>query len=355
MEQGKAVARFETVSVTGRAPVRGQVLLDHFPGTLLRQGHRRLKTLTRSCQRTCPPGRTGACPAPLRGSFRAGSAAPRLMRFGLHIETNLPILPLMESGNTYWNDRALLEWQIELGADEAIGDTPVNRYDLDPAPTPKVEKPAASPTPPAQTKATDPVAEATATAQSAATLEDLATSMAAFDHCELKRGARNFVFSDGRPDARVMIVGEAPGRQEDQVGKPFVGQAGQLLDKMLAAIDLDRRSDQAEKAVYITNVLPWRPPQNRTPDAPEIAMLLPFLERHITLANPDILILMGNTPCQALLGRAGITRIRGTWTEVLGRPTLPMFHPAYLLRQTAAKREAWADLLSLKAKLRELT
>lgn len=260
----------------------------------------------------------------------------------------------MESTNSYWNDRALLEWQIEIGADEAIGDVPVNRYKLDPAP----KKPEPAPAKPAQElvlqSEIDPVVEARTAADAAQSLDALAAAMAAFDHCELKRGARNFVFCDGKAEARVMIVGEAPGRQEDQVGKPFVGQAGQLLDKMLAAIDLDRRSEQAADAVYITNVLPWRPPQNRTPEPAEIAMLLPFLERHIALANPDVLILMGNTPCQALLGRTGITRMRGNWVDVLGRPTLPMFHPAYLLRQTAAKREAWADLLSLKAKLREL-
>ena len=150
-----------------------------------------------------------------------------------------------------------------------------------------------------------------------------------------------------------MIVGEAPGRQEDIAGKPFVGQAGQLLDRMLAAIDLARSADDPARAVYITNVLPWRPPSNRTPEPEEIAMMLPFVERHITLANPDFVVLMGNTPCQALLGRAGITRLRGKWVEVLGRPALPMFHPAYLLRNTAAKREAWADLLALQARLQE--
>jgi len=260
----------------------------------------------------------------------------------------------MESTNTYWNDRALLEWQIEIGADEAIGDVPVNRYELDPAPKPAQSKPKTPATPLPAAVETDPVQEAQAAAKSAATLDALAATMSAFDHCELKRGARNFVFCDGIPEARVMIIGEAPGRQEDQIGKPFVGQAGQLLDKMLGSIELDRHSAKPEDAVYITNVLPWRPPQNRTPEAAEIAMLLPFLERHIALANPDVLVLMGNTPCQALLGRTGITRMRGNWVDVLGRPTLPMFHPAYLLRQTAAKREAWADLLSLKSKLREL-
>lgn len=260
----------------------------------------------------------------------------------------------MDSGNTYWSDRALLEWQVALGADEAISDTPVNRYELDSAPTkPKAKGADAAPPQPVQPVAVDAVAEATIAAKGAPDLDALAQAMQNFDHCELKRGAKSLVFADGQPSARVMIIGEAPGRQEDIAGKPFVGQAGQLLDKMFAAIGMDRAATDPAQAIYISNVLPWRPPSNRTPDEAEIAMMLPFLERHITLANPDVLVLMGNTPCQALLGRTGITRIRGQWQTAVGRPTLPMFHPAYLLRQTAAKREAWADLLSLKSKLRE--
>jgi len=259
----------------------------------------------------------------------------------------------MDSSDTYWADRAALEWQVELGATDAILDAPVDRYALEkakPAPEPK---PAAAETPPMpELEPTDAVEDAKSAAEGAADLAALAAAMEAFDHCELKKGARSFVFCDGNPAARVMIVGEAPGREEDRAGKPFVGRAGQLLDRMLAAIEMDRAQSDPAQAVYITNVLPWRPPSNRTPDKEEIAMMLPFLERHITLANPDILILMGNTPCQALLGRTGITRMRGDWVEVLGKPTLPMFHPAYLLRNPIAKREAWADLLALQAKLK---
>ena len=143
-----------------------------------------------------------------------------------------------------------------------------------------------------------------------------------------------------------MLVGEAPGRDEDREGRPFVGRAGQLLDRMLAAIELSRSEN-----VYITNVLPWRPPQNRDPKPEEIAMMRPFLERHIELARPDVLVVMGNISCQALLGKRGITRLRGQWAEACGKPALPMFHPAYLLRNPAAKRQAWADLLALKARL----
>ena len=259
----------------------------------------------------------------------------------------------MESANTYWRDRALLEWQVELGVTEAICDAPLDRYALEavkPKPAPVVQ-PSPAPMAPVIPE-TDPVGDARRAAEGAADLEALAAAMAAYDHCELKKGARNFVFCDGTPAARVMIVGEAPGREEDRAGKPFVGRAGQLLDRMLAAIDLGRAHDDPARAVYITNVLPWRPPSNRTPEKAEIAMMLPFLERHITLANPDVLVLMGNTPCQALLGRAGITRMRGEWVEVMGKPCLPMFHPAYLLRNPIAKREAWADLLDLNAKLK---
>ena len=255
----------------------------------------------------------------------------------------------MDSQSTYWQDRAALEWQVELGVTDAILDAPVDRYALDPVPVKAA--PAAEVAAPV-VEAADPVAIARAAAEAATDLPALATAMAAYELCEIKRGARNAVFADGQPGARVMIVGEAPGREEDRAGKPFVGQAGQMLDRMLAAIDLGRAHAETGRAVYITNVMPWRPPSNRTPDADEIAMMLPFLERHIALADPQIIVLMGNTPCQALLGQKGITALRGNWTEVLGKPCLPMFHPAYLLRNTAAKREAWADLLALNARLK---
>ena len=240
---------------------------------------------------------------------------------------------------------ATLRWQIELGADECISDAPVDRYALEVA-TPK---PKAQPAPaPSAIEApqVDVVAVAQAAANAAQDLEGLREALNAYPHCDLRKGARNLVFSDGVPGSRVMIVGEAPGRDEDREGKPFVGRAGHLLDKMLNAIDLSR-----ENNVYITNVLPWRPPQNRDPRPEEIAMMRPFLERHIALAKPDFLTIMGNSSCQALLGKRGITRLRGNWADAAGIPALPMFHPAYLLRNPAAKREAWADLLSLKARL----
>lgn len=245
---------------------------------------------------------------------------------------------------------ALLDWQVELGATEAICDTPINRYDVPAA----LEKPKAVPAavqekPVAVQTKVDAVEIAKAAASAAATLDELRDAMAAFELCDLKRGARNLVFSDGVPRAKIMIVGEAPGRDEDREGRPFVGSAGQLLDRMLAAIDMGR--EHSENPVYITNVLPWRPPQNRDPLPEEIAMLRPFLERHIDLVKPQAIVIMGNISAQALLGKRGITRLRGTWTESMGLPALPMFHPAYLLRNPAAKRETWADLLALKARL----
>ncbi|ATX66858.1 uracil-DNA glycosylase [Roseinatronobacter bogoriensis] len=251
--------------------------------------------------------------------------------------------------------RACLEWQVEMGAVEAMCDAPVDRYALDPAPIAK-PKAAATPAAPAPSVSIDPVAEAQALADAAPDLDALQAAIADFPHSDLKLGARNLVFCDGTPQARVMIVGEAPGREEDRSGRPFIGEAGQLLDRMLAAIDMRRDHPDPARAVYITNILPWRPPQNRDPSAEERAMFRPFVMRHIALIDPDILILMGRISASTLLqGNEAITRIRGQWREVAGRPALPMLHPAYLLRNPAAKREAWADLLDLQARLRTLT
>ena len=249
---------------------------------------------------------------------------------------------------------AALAWQVDLGVGEAVGEVPVNRYDL-PA---KVVVPQAAVMPvPVVARvvdgpAGDAVAEARDLAGRAESLAALREALAGYEHCEIKRGARNLVFADGLPGARVLILGEAPGVDEDKEGRPFVGRAGQLLDQMFAAIGLSRGEADPARALYITNVMPWRPPQNRDPDPAEIAMMRPSVERHIALADPQIVVVMGNTPCAALLGARGITKLRGVWGEALGRPVLPMFHPAYLLRQPALKREAWADLLALQARMR---
>ena len=176
-----------------------------------------------------------------------------------------------------------------------------------------------------------------------------------FEGCELKRYATNTVFADGSPSGRIMLIGEAPGRDEDEQGLPFVGRAGKLLDRMLGAIGLDR------SRVYITNVLNWRPPQNRDPSPEEAAACLPFLHRHIELADPLLLVLLGKVSVRHVLGLdEGILRVRGRWNTYhsvhLGRdiPVMPTLHPAYLLRQPFAKRLAWRDLLAISEKIDSL-
>jgi uracil-DNA glycosylase family 4 len=263
---------------------------------------------------------------------------------------------------------ALLQWQIEMGADEAIGEVAPNRLvPADPVPVART----APPPEPAQivprpaapaTRVAPPgtfaesLAEAAQSARrlaaNADSIEALAALVAAFDDCPLKRTATKTVFIDGNPAAPIMFIGEAPGADEDRIGRPFVGRAGQLLDRMLATIGLDR------SMVQITNVIYWRPPGNRKPTTAEIAACLPFVLRHIALANPRVLILCGGTAASALLPVSdGITRLRGRWFELavpgLDKPvpTLPMFHPAFLLRTPERKREAWRDLLALKARL----
>ncbi len=253
--------------------------------------------------------------------------------------------------------RVLLEWQIELGADTAVGDAAVDRYEAAsqapaiPATAARADRPPTVPPAEPHHPPADPVVVARAAAAAALSLGELAAAQSAFDLCDLKKGARNFVFADGDSRARVMVIGEAPGRDEDIEGRPFVGRAGQLLDRMFAAIGLSRAAPDPAAALYITNVLPWRPPGNRDPEPAEIGMMLPFLTRHVELAEPEVIVLMGNTPCAALLHQRGILRLRGRWAEALGKPVLPMTHPAYLLRNPAAKREAWADLLMLRERL----
>jgi DNA polymerase len=265
---------------------------------------------------------------------------------------------------------AALAFQLELGADEAIAETPQDRFaEPEQAPWRRSEAPVNAPSP-AAASATAPARAATrpgrragdeaapetraAAAEACADLAALHAALAEVDGGGLKDGATNCVFSDGFPGARVMIVGEAPGREEDLAGKPFVGRSGQLLDRMLAAIGLDRTAEDPARGVYITNVIPWRPVGNRKPGADEVAMFLPFVRRHIELAAPEVVVAMGGTSATALLGgTTGILKRRGQWDryEAGGAtlPVLPMLHPAYLLRNPAAKRLAWRDLLALRA------
>jgi uracil-DNA glycosylase len=264
--------------------------------------------------------------------------------------------------------RRILEFMAAAGVDILLGDAPVNRM-APPAkaPPPPIEsgtsegepKPAhvAVPSRAAPASPDDAVMSARALARSAPDLDTLHQLLDGFDGCALKAMASRLVFADGNPQARIMIVGEAPGRDEDEIGRPFVGRAGQLLDKMLAAIGLDRGS------VYIANIVPWRPPGNRTPTPQEIAICQPFLQRQIELAAPDVLLTMGAPATQNLLGqREGILRLRGRWFsyaiepqagEKRAIPALATLHPAYLLRQPAQKALVWRDFRALRKRLNQ--
>ena len=250
---------------------------------------------------------------------------------------------------------ALLAWQMEAGADEAIAEVPLDRFVVrSPPPDPAVEA-ATEPDPPGGR--TGPVPAMTGTRQIAAAASDLASlrsAFEAFDGCPLKETATNFVFADGAPGAKLMFIGEAPGAEEDRQGIPFVGPAGRLLDRMLAAIGLERGE------VYITNILPWRPPGNRNPTDSEIAVCLPFIERHIALVEPAAVVAVGGTAAKVSLDtREGIMRLRGRWFSytVSGSgapiPLRAILHPAYLLRQPGQKRDAWTDLIAIKKRLAE--
>ncbi|MCO4844219.1 MAG: uracil-DNA glycosylase [Yoonia sp.] len=257
----------------------------------------------------------------------------------------------MESVDTYWSDRAALEWQVEMGATEAILDAPLNRYEVpEKLAKPVIAQKPKGPPPIPVPVAVDGVAEAKAAAAGAAGLDGLQAALNAFQHCDLKKGARKMIFGEGDPASRVMIVGEAPTTLEDRAGQPFVGDMRTLLDNMFAAIDMGVAHDNAAQRIYLTAAFPWSA-GNVAPTLTDIQMITPFLERHIALANPDVVVLMGNTACQMLLGKTGVSRLRGTWSEVMGRPALAMNHPAQLIRDPSGKRDAWADLLALKAKL----
>lgn len=247
--------------------------------------------------------------------------------------------------------RALLRWYVDAGVDEAVAPTPADRFAPSPAST--RQPPIAVIAPTRLPSADEAVGLAQKAAAACSTFEELAAAVAAFDDCPLKPGARNTVFADGVPGAPLLVIGEAPGRDEDAIGKPFVGRAGQLLDKMLVAIGRSRACD-----VLISNVIYWRPPGNRAPTLTEIAVCRPFVERLIELTRPKAVMLAGGVPTQALIGAAGIMRVRGQWRPLalasgLRVDALPVFHPAFLLRQPAQKRLAWADLQTLARRLRD--
>jgi uracil-DNA glycosylase family 4 len=283
--------------------------------------------------------------------------------------------------------RELLAFYVEAGVDALVGETPVDRFagearEEPPGgrPSATIDRAAGAPPPrpdglaatlaarglasggesraqaaPAPSAPSPPSPDAAAmaartAATRAATLDELRAILDGFDGCALKNTAKQLVFADGNPQARVMFVGEAPGREEDLEGLPFVGRSGQLLDRMMAAIGLDR------SGAYIANVIPWRPPGNRTPTPQETAICLPFIRRQIELADPDVLVCLGNPSAQTLLGvKDGIMKTRGRWfpyhTGTREIRAIATFHPAYLLRQPLQKRLAWRDFLAIKQAL----
>ncbi|ODR94932.1 hypothetical protein AUC70_03885 [Methyloceanibacter stevinii] len=264
---------------------------------------------------------------------------------------------------------SLLDWYAAMGVDEAIGDAPVDRFAASaaapqpqeplaktPRPDPRPASKAPPATPPKAKRPAAPPPQANTPAPALdgiKTLAALEEAAAAFDGCPLKRTAKTTCFARGSEQAKVMLIGEAPGRDEDLQGKPFVGRAGKLLDKMLASIGLD------DTSVYITNTIYWRPPGNRTPTPQEIASCAPFLTRQIELLAPDVIVLLGGAAAKSMLQTTeGIMRLRGKWKLYHAKdrdiPVLATLHPAYLLRTPDAKRYAWRDLLMLKERLSTL-
>jgi len=276
----------------------------------------------------------------------------------------------MMTGSARDEAAQLLAWYSEMGVDVAVEDAPQDRFAESAAATevaPQPRSPAAesrerplpgidSAPPPlvvpaSVTRSQDAaVSDARELARTAANLDDLRAILEGYEGVALRKTATRLVFADGNPAARVMLVGEAPGKDEDREGLPFVGRAGQLLDRMLAAIGLDRTG------VYIANIVPWRPPGNRTPTPQETQLCLPFIQRQIELANPDVLVLLGGSAAAGLTGaKDGILRMRGRWLDYdTGTRTikaLATLHPAYLLRTPSQKKLAWRDFRALKAEL----
>ncbi len=261
----------------------------------------------------------------------------------------------------YEKEISALKWYQEVGVDTVVAEIPRDKIEhpvekLTQRAQPKLD---AMPKPPAKqvqlAKPAEVPQNADTQAQKAQSLEELRSIMDQFEGCALKQTATNLVFGDGNPQAKVMLIGEAPGADEDRQGLPFVGASGQLLDRMLKTIGLDRTK------YYITNIIPWRPPGNRQPTTAETAACLPFIQRHIELINPRIIVLIGGTAAKTLLELTdGIMRLRGKFTSYQtphmesAIEAFPIYHPAYLLRSPGQKRKVWQDLLTLKQKLETL-
>lgn len=280
-----------------------------------------------------------------------------------------------------------LRWHVDQGVTDALGDEPQDATAwINAAPVARMTAPPAAPDldepreqPPAApysaAAAQQPTflgvsearTEAVRAAAAANTLDELKAALAAFQGFAISKTATNLVFADGDPAADVMLIGEAPGADEDRLGKPFVGASGQLLDKILRSIGLDRNAQEQPSRIYISNILNWRPPGNRNPTPAEIEMALPFVERHIQLAAPKMLIFCGSVPAKALLDtEQGISRLRGRWHNYMPRtkeltdkvsgpiPALATYHPSYLLRTPGQKKLVWADMLEINKKINDL-
>lgn len=292
-------------------------------------------------------------------NFAAKGYAVRRLKVGVDLVRALWRGLAMEQGSRRAALRALLHWYADAGVDDVVGPEPKGLYaaaaeknPIAPSLTPQKRSASVTPIAPKPLAADEAIAKAEKAARSAATFEELAEAVRTFEGCPLKAGARTTVFSDGVPGSPLLVIGEAPGRDEDQAGKPFVGRAGQLLDRMLASINCSRQTN-----ALISNVIYWRPPGNRTPTQLEIATCKPFVERLIEVTKPKAVLLAGGVPTQALLLLPGITRARGQWRPLTTAAgvrveALPIFHPAFLLRQPAQKRFAWLDLLNLERRLR---
>ena len=243
------------------------------------------------------------------------------------------------------NTIRLLNLYKESGVDEAIGNIINNRTKIIAKNVKKINKREAE-------AVINTIQSENDNIDKISTLDQLKKTMSEFKGCELYKSATNMVFSDGNPDSEVMLIGEAPGHDEDIQAKPFVGRSGKLLDKMLEAIDLGRDK------VYIANIIPWRPPANRRPTENEINICLPFLKKHIELINPKAIMLLGSTATYALLkNKESISQVRGKWVDItinsISFPTLPTFHPAFLLRQPGQKKHVWEDLQNLRDKIKK--
>ena len=253
---------------------------------------------------------------------------------------------------------SVLDWYRAAGVDLAVGEEPVDRFAQQTPARPVAIRPSPQKAPGADAapQAVLPIGgdptEARRLAASAASLDELRAILDAYEGCSLKFRATQLVLADGNPEALVMLIGEAAGAEEDRQGKPFVGRSGQLLDRMLRAIGLDRTK------VYIANTVPWRPPGNRTPTPEEMELCLPFLHRQVELVAPKLVLTLGGPAMQTIFKTtSGIIKMRGKWDSVeIGAhrtDVLPTLHPAYLLRNPAAKQQVWKDLLSLKQRMLE--